>query len=139
VLLGDTGNDTLIGGSGRDLLLGGSGASRLEATSMEDIVVAGTSAYDLTVPSTQTLAALDAIMAEWGRTDIDFLTRVGHLQGTLAGGLNGASFLNTSTVHDNGVKDTIVLSGQPEWVFLSAKGQDVDRKPLPGDVFTQVQ
>jgi hypothetical protein len=30
---------------------------------------------------------------EWGRTDVDFQTRVGDLNGSLSGGLNGNYFL----------------------------------------------
>ena len=81
VLQGGAGNDTLQAGSGRDLLVGGLGADVLHGDGGDDILIGGTTDYD------SNLAALDAIMAEWGRTDADYNTRIKHLNGTLGGGL----------------------------------------------------
>src|SRR5207248_1148528 len=81
VLAGGDGNDLIFGGQGRDLLIGGHGNDILFASQRSGILVAGTTDYDNDVPS------LGAIMNEWGRTDVDFQTRVGHLSGSLAGGL----------------------------------------------------
>src|SRR5204863_4203025 len=84
VLVGGAGNDTLLGGSGRDLLIGGAGADTLRAGGGGALLIGGTTDYDANV------AALLAVMKEWGRTDVDYNTRVKHLSGTLAGGLNGS-------------------------------------------------
>src|SRR5262249_5397177 len=65
VLEGGAGNDTLRGGSGRDLLVGGLGADVLHSGDGDDILIGGTTDYD------GNLAALNAVMAEWGRTDAD--------------------------------------------------------------------
>ena len=41
----------------------------------------------------------------------DYTTRVGQVEGTLGGGLNGSYFLNASTVQDDGATDR--LNGGP--------------------------
>src|SRR5262249_49611771 len=85
VLVG-TGGGALSGGAGRDLLIGGSGINRLDGGAGEDILIAGATAYDLDA------AALAAVMAEWGRTDLSYAARVDHL--LHGGGLNGATRLD---------------------------------------------
>src|SRR5262249_10979085 len=67
------------------------------------ILIAGTTAYDAD------RAALESVMAEWG-SQADFMTRVRHLQGTQAGGLNGTVRLTDATVFDDGSVDW--LSGE---------------------------
>ena len=100
VLVGGAGNDSLYGGSGRDLLIGGLGADTLRAAYGGAILIGGYTQYDANLP------ALLAIMKEWGRTDVDYNTRVKHLQGTSAGGLNGSYRLTTTTVHDDAAVDS---------------------------------
>src|SRR5262249_7759459 len=100
VLEGGAGNDALQAGAGRDLLVGGTGADVLHGDGGDDILVGGTTDYD------SNLAALDGIMAEWGRTDADYQTRVKHLNGTRSGGSNGTTLLTASTVHDDAASDT---------------------------------
>ncbi|MGH7192337.1 MAG: calcium-binding protein, partial [Candidatus Saccharimonadales bacterium] len=102
VLVGGAGNDLLYGGSGRDLLIGGGGADTLHAGSGGDILIGGITDYDAN------LAALDAIMAEWGRTDISYQQRIADLDGAAAGGLNA------TTVQDDGASDQ----------FVGGRGQD---------------
>ncbi|MFO0930494.1 MAG: hypothetical protein U0736_26275 [Gemmataceae bacterium] len=63
VLVGGGGSDVLIGGAGRDLLLGGGETDVLNGDDGEDAAVGGVTRHD------RTLAALLALMAEWGRTD----------------------------------------------------------------------
>src|SRR5262249_14918102 len=72
ILVGGGGDDQLIGGTGRNLLIGGGGHDHLVAGSDEDILIAGRTAYD------HKRAALDAIMAEWGRTGLNHRRRVDH-------------------------------------------------------------
>jgi Ca2+-binding RTX toxin-like protein len=69
--------------------------ARLNGGDGEDILIGGTTAYD------HDLSSLDAIMAEWTRTDIDYNTRSADL-------LNG--LLATGKVKSNGQANT--LQGQ---------------------------
>jgi hypothetical protein len=94
VLTGHGTNEVLTGGQGRDLLIGGTGAATLNAGTEDDILIGGSTNYDIGSNSgltyDQQLAALNAIMAEWGSTD-SYATRLSALAGQL----------NSSTVHDN--------------------------------------
>jgi hypothetical protein len=64
ILIGDAGHDTLTdSGSGRDILIGaGAGGDSLTGNG-NDILVSGTTNYDS--DTTASIAALDAILAEW--------------------------------------------------------------------------
>lgn len=94
VLLGRAGNDTLRAGSGRSVMIGGADLDRLTGGGNEDVLVDGNTIHD------GNPAALDAILNEWASA-ADYPTRVAHLNGTLAGGLNGAANLGgTNVVHD---------------------------------------
>jgi hypothetical protein len=135
VVIGGGGTNQITGGLGRDLLIAGLGSSKLFAGSGQDILVAGTTDYDLTSTAMtydRKLQALEAIMAEWGRNDLGtatdptgYLARVNDLLGPSAGGtsggLNGSYFLNSMTVHSNGVSDTLFGAGtsQLDWFFAS--------------------
>jgi Ca2+-binding RTX toxin-like protein len=92
ILVGDGGDDELIGGPGRNLLIGGGGHDHLVAGSDEDILIGGRTVYD------DNRAALEAIMAEWGRTDLSYEARVHHL----LHGSGGIPALNASTVFADG-------------------------------------
>lgn len=74
VLIGGTKKDSLDGGSGRDLLIGGLEADTLLGGTGEDILIGGTSSHMANVP------ALNAIMAEWKRTDLIYTDRVANLR-----------------------------------------------------------
>src|SRR5207249_3588377 len=75
VLIGGEGNDLLFVGNGRDLLIGGFGADLLDGGAGDDILIAGYTKYDTQLGNNGTishnidLAAFDAIMKEWTRTD----------------------------------------------------------------------
>jgi sugar lactone lactonase YvrE len=92
VLTGHGNNEVLTGGQGRDLLIGGTGSATLYAGAGDDLLLGGSTSYDIGSSSgltyDQQLAALDAIMAEWGSAD-SYSTRLSALAGSL----------NTSTVH----------------------------------------
>jgi hypothetical protein len=106
VQVGGSGNDDLLGGQGRDVMIGGLGADHIVGNAGDDILIAGRTDFD------QSLSSLCKIVDEWERSDASFATRVGHLEGTIAGGLNGSIFLNAMTVHDDGAIDQIdVLVG----------------------------
>jgi hypothetical protein len=102
-------------------LVGGQGADVLHGDGGDDILIGGTTDYD------SNLAALDAIMAEWGRTDADYNTRINHLNGTLSGGLNGTYYLTTSTVHDDAAIDTLFGEGALDWFFAKQSGSNKDK------------
>ena len=120
VLHGGAGNDNLKAGSGRDLLIGGLGADVLQGNAGDDILIGGTTDYD------GNLAALNAVMAEWGRTDADYQARVNHLNGTLGGGLNGGLLLTASTVHDDAASDTLSGGAGMDWFFALLSGTNKD-------------
>jgi hypothetical protein len=134
VLVGQRGNDTLKGGSGRDILIVGAGAGTLDAGGGDDILIGGYSSFD------NNIIALLAIMAEWGRTDADYNTRVAHLQGTQSAGLNGSYLLNASTVFDNGVVDLLDGGAGMDWFLVgtSGKNKDMIKNERSGEVVTSI-
>src|SRR5262249_45512309 len=134
VLIGQGGNDTLPGGGGRDLLIARTGAGSLTAGSGGDILIGGYTSYDSNIP------ALVAIMAEWGRTDADYNTRLSHLLGTISGGLNGSYFLNSKTAFDNGVTDVLDGGAGMDWFFglTSGKNKDTIKNQTSGEVVTSI-
>ena len=81
-----------VNGNGRNILIGGSGANTLNsrAATGENLLIGGSVSFDTT------LAALNSLMAEWSRAGVPFATRIKHLNGTLAGGLNGTYKLITA-------------------------------------------
>ena len=121
VLEGGRGDDTLQGGSGRDLLIGGEGADVLHGQGGDDILIGGTTKFD------RKLRALDAIMAEWGRTDVDYNTCVEQLNGSLSGGANGSTYLTPSTVFDDAANDTLFGEGGTDWFFAKQSGANPDK------------
>jgi PKD repeat protein len=132
VLSGGAGNDVLWGGGGRNLLFGGAGADVLHGGSGDDLLVGGVSTFDAN------LAALLALQAEWGRTDADYLTRISHLNGTAAGGLNGAYTLDAQSVFDDGAADSLSGDAGQDW-FLAASGgtnPDLVNDLEPGELVT---
>jgi Ca2+-binding RTX toxin-like protein len=121
VLVGGEGDDTLTGDDGRDLMIGGLGADTITGSKDEDILIAGWTSFD------DNLAALSAIMAEWGSTAITNANRVAHLSGT-AGGLNGSTFLRGSdvsggvgnqTVFDDNAVDRLTGSQGFDWFMAN--------------------
>jgi Ca2+-binding RTX toxin-like protein len=123
VLVGGAGNDNLTGGSGNDVLIGGLGADIINGSGGDDIVIGGTTKFD----GNQT--ALCAIMAEWGRTDETYATRVGHLQGKGKGAgrfLNGLVFLTTATVFDDAAVDVLSGGTGMDWFFAKTRGATKD-------------
>src|SRR5262249_58785715 len=91
VLVGGAGNDTLLGGSGNDILIGGLGNDTLHGNGGDDILMAGTTRYDAH------LAALCALLREWGRGDASYTPRVHPLQGG-SRGLDGSPLPTPPTV-----------------------------------------
>jgi hypothetical protein len=117
VLVGGGGNDTLIAGPGRDLLIGGSGAAHLVGNSGDDILIAGTTAFD------HNEAALAAIMAEWTSAR-SYADRVANLSGTGSGPRNNGNYFligagPTATVFDNGAIDVLHGGSGMDWFFAN--------------------
>jgi FG-GAP-like repeat/RTX calcium-binding nonapeptide repeat (4 copies) len=134
VLVGGAGADSLYGGGGRDLVIGGTGADTLRGGGGDDILIGGYTDYDGNV------TALLAVMKEWGRADADYATRVKHLNGTLAGGLNGSYRLTATTVHDDAATDSLSGQAGTDWFFVGGtrKKQDVVGDPASGEVVTSL-
>jgi hypothetical protein len=101
--------------------LGGLGADVLDASGGDDILIGGTTDHDAD------LAALDAVSAEWGRSDADYNTRVKHLDGTLGGGLNGGSLLKAAMVHDDAAIDKLIGEGGMDLFFSLLSGPNKDK------------
>jgi hypothetical protein len=98
LLMGSFGNDEIEGGGGRTIIIGSLGSDHLEAGSGGAILIDGTTDFDHTGDlAAPNLAALDAILTEWARTDESYQQRVDHISGATSGGLNGSNFLNAST------------------------------------------
>jgi Ca2+-binding RTX toxin-like protein len=114
ILLGRDGRDQLTGGLGRDLLIGGLDKDTLRSQFGPDILIGGSTRHD------DDLVALDAIMAEWGRTDVPLSIRRQHLDGSLAGGLNGSFLLGGDSVLDDEVFDNLLGDNQ-NWLFAEGK------------------
>jgi len=123
LIVGNADPSMLIGGTGRNILIGGAGQATLDASASkgDNILIGGTTNWD------KNITALDAIMAEWDRTDLDFYSRLGDLVGfsfrhnkpplnvvngqpiLLTPATNRAS--NNGTVHANAFSDTLIGSG----------------------------
>jgi CSLREA domain-containing protein len=135
VLTGHGTNETLTGGHGRDLLIGGTGAATLHAVGQDDILIGGWTDYDLGsagMTYAQKLAALEAIMAEWGSAD-PYATRLSALAGSLS----------ATTVHDNyqsGAAVADLLAGNllaGEWFFAGLNDKLTSK--TKNDVVTRIQ
>jgi sugar lactone lactonase YvrE len=135
VLSGHGTNEVLTGGHGRDLLIGGTGAATLNAGVGDDILIGGWTNYDLSssgLTYDQKLAALYAILAEWGSAD-SYATRLSALAG----------YLSSTTVHDNyatGVAIVDHLLGNAkanDWFFAGVN--DAVKGKNNNDVTTLIQ
>jgi hypothetical protein len=122
LIVGDRSPSTLTGGTGRNILIGGAGRSTLDARrgTGDNILIGGRTDWDMN------LAALEAIMAEWDRTDLGFNDRSSDLlNGSNGQGLaplnvvNGQIILlkpatnptsSNGTVHANAFADTLIGS-----------------------------
>ncbi|HKA06066.1 MAG TPA: PKD domain-containing protein, partial [Gemmataceae bacterium] len=120
VLLGEDGNDTLQAGHARTILIGGAGADTLVGGGEEDLLIAATTIFDHNV------AALNAVMTEWGRVDATYTTRVLHLTGGASGGLNGSTLLTSATVFDDGTVDVLTGNDSRDWFFANLSGGVLD-------------
>jgi hypothetical protein len=112
-------NEVLIGGAGRNLLIDGYtptpfpflgtpySRSELVGGSGDNLIIGESVAYS------RNQQALDALFAEWARTDETAAQRMAHLRS--GGGLNGSYVLNRSTVSGAGDLDTLVSGVGFNW------------------------
>jgi hypothetical protein len=126
ILVGLEGRDTLVGGSQQDLILGGLNADTIRGNNGDDLLIAGTTAFDTD------RAALLAIYAEWisNRT---FAQRTANLWGNGSGTrANGNRFLNnaadniTDTVFADSDVDTLLGGSGQDWFFASLGSDTTD-------------
>jgi len=112
LIVGDANANVLIGGTGRNVIIGGAGADTLDASgaSSDNILIGGTTDFDTNPP------ALDAIFAEWTRTDLppqsSFRIRFDDLISGSSGALNIVNnqliLLTPTTVHADSSPDTLI-------------------------------
>jgi uncharacterized repeat protein (TIGR01451 family) len=139
VVVGGAGrNNHLVSGSGRSILIAGAGGGHLVGSRAGSILIGGTTDYD------HNLAALEAILQEWARTDESYLQRVANLENAPVsigsqtvnpdGSYTAGFYLTPSTVHDNGVRD--YLNGHAahdngiaarDWFFAQLGGSEQDK------------
>jgi hypothetical protein len=127
ILVGNGTGNTLTGGTGRNLLIAGGGPGTLLGGPDEDILVGGKTAYD------GTISALNALMAEWSRTDLPYGARVAHL--LFGGGLNGATVLNVANFTANAGGNTLTGAGGLDLFYGSPTRDANDWTPSIGEVF----
>ncbi len=126
VLVGGAGNDQLSDIAGRNLLIGGMGIDSIVAGADEDILIGGATAHDGSV------LALMSLLAEWRRLDKAYLERIAHLNSTVPGGLNGATYLRAASVPSDGAVDTLLGGGLLDW-FWAYMPQDSLGDLTPGE------
>jgi hypothetical protein len=142
LIVGDANSNVLKGGTGRNVIIGGTGPDTLDASgaSSDNILIGGTTDFDTN------LAALDAIFAEWTRTDLppassfdirfsDLSSGKNQAHATPLNILNGTPILLTpTTVHANSSSDTLIGSNQTDpttgnrahnWFFFDFDVDDV--------------
>jgi hypothetical protein len=140
VAIGGGGTNThLEGGRGRSILIAGTGAAHLKGHSGDDILIGGTTAFD------NNESALLAVLKEWN-SGASYLQRVANLQGAPAtmngqtvvpnGSYQAGYYLNTATVHDNGLTDHLGGGGDLDWVFASLS--DKIEQPLSGEIVVNI-
>ncbi len=117
LIVGSGANGVLAGGAGRNLIIaGGQGTSadqaRLTGGGGDNLLIGGTTSYD------RNLSALNALFAEWTRTDETVAQRVAHLR--YGGGFNGSHVLNSSTISEGSAQDTLTGGTGADWFLYGA-------------------
>jgi Ca2+-binding RTX toxin-like protein len=120
ILVGGDGNDIIYGGLGRDLLFGGLGADALRGGLGDDVLIGNSTVYD------SNIAALNSLMAEWGRTDASYGARANHLAGA-PGGHNGDTYLGPQTILNDGAIDQLYGESGLDLFFTTAAGASKDK------------
>jgi Ca2+-binding RTX toxin-like protein len=115
-LVGLDGNDSIDGGNGDDILLGMSGADTIFGGAGSDLIIGG-------IVNDDPEGMVDGIVGEWWSGDT-YGNRVGHVTGSLSGGVNPLPFVVNSTVFDDGEVDQ-VFGNADEDLFYITIGQDL--------------
>jgi sugar lactone lactonase YvrE len=125
VINGGSGDDVLVAGSARDVLIGGDGTDVLisrKARRAGSLLIGGRTVFD---NNDQTLIA---ILAEWnsGRT---LKTRIANLTNGTGDRRrnNGSTLLNSTTVIDDNLRDTILDNSRVDAVFSDSNDIVFDR------------
>ncbi len=119
-LSGGDGDDILSGKGGRDVMIGGAGRDRIDGGGEDDILVGG-----IYVES-ENRAAVNAIMAEWSRKDIDYAARVDNILN--GGGLNGDFLFTAATILDDHAKDKLRGRTGLDWFLADDDDARTDQK-----------
>jgi hypothetical protein len=119
-LSGGDGDDVLSGKGGRNVMIGGLGKDKIDGDDADDVLVGG-----LYLESTNR-SAVNAIMNEWSRTDLEYAARVDNLLN--GGGLNGGFLLNATTVFDDNAKDTLKGKKGLDWFMANDDDDKTDSK-----------
>jgi uncharacterized delta-60 repeat protein len=122
ILIGGEGDDNLFGGDGMDLIVGGKGKDNMHSVLGNDLLVTGSLSFE------SDAAKIESVLAEWTRSDKTRAQKIANL--TSGGGLNGANVLNSSTITDDKVKDTVHGTPDLDWMITGA-GDKVDKLPAP--------
>jgi hypothetical protein len=120
LLVGAGANDVLTGGAGRNLVIAGTQGTgtdqaRLAGGAGDNLLVGGSTSYD------RNLSALEALFAEWARTDLSIAQRITDLR--YGGGLNGSYVLNGSTISYGSAQDALTGGTGADWLLYG--GADV--------------
>ena len=119
LIRGNAGNDLLIGRFGNDDMGGGEGDD-------DDILINGTISFGT---EAEEIAALQAILAQWGRTDRSYALR----QADITAG--AFPLVLGSTVFHDSHEDTLTGGPGADW-FFSKLGEDVLTDPEGGETVT---
>jgi hypothetical protein len=138
LIVGNNSARSLIGGTGRNVLIGGGGGNvTLDASRSagDNILIGGTIQFET---QQDALAALDAIFAEWTRTDLSFDDRLSDLEfGSNSKGAtpknrltNGMPILlKAATVKDDSSPDTMTGGAGQNWFFVDPRDNLTNYKP----------
>ncbi len=120
VLIGGSGKDTLTDtGTGDNILIGGGGVDMLTGNG-NDILISGTTSYDSN--TTPSIAALDAILAEWSSSD-SYSTRISKIMTGITVGSTTVA-LNATTCQSDGVANILsdgTAATQNNWFIVNTK------------------
>lgn len=122
ILVGGPQSDVLISGAGKDILIGGAGEDSIDGGDGDDLIIAGFTSLDANP------AGLEALAAEWTRTDQTYAQRLDHLTGKVAtGGNNGTFFLKADTLVLDSDIDTITGGAGQDAYFAHTKTSVKDK------------
>jgi Ca2+-binding RTX toxin-like protein len=109
IVLGGGGDDSIVGGIGRDLLVGGEGADTIFGGLGGDIIIAGSLNPDDELSET--------VLDEWWSAG-SYTSRVNHLLGTEAGGLNTGLMLAGQNILNDASVDTVYGEDDQDLFFI---------------------